>query len=337
MVRDTPGVPGRAARREGGARLRHHEGGARRLAGPHARERRGRQPGDRRGGRLPSRSAASCRTCRRACDELAPADGETARSRPTAGARRGCSGSLVPRNPRQAHRRPPAASSWSSTRARSSRSRPCYGRARITGLARIDGYPVGHHGQRPDAHLGGATDVAAGAKAVRLIQLCDTVPPAARRLRRRARPHGRPRVGASGHRAGRRPAGVRHLSTAGCRGSRSSIRRLYGVGGQAHHRAVGHVPPLRLAVGQLGVDAHRRRRGGRLPPGDRGGARSRRQAGRDRGTACRRWRRRSAPPRPPARTSSTRATPGRCWPSSSRTPSASWPRQLGPPPIPYRP
>ena len=50
---------------------------------------------------------------------------------------------------------------------------PHYGRARITGLARIDGYPVGVMANDP-LRLGGATDVAAGLKAARLIQLCDT-------------------------------------------------------------------------------------------------------------------------------------------------------------------
>jgi acetyl-CoA carboxylase carboxyltransferase component len=49
---------------------------------------------------------------------------------------------------------------------------PFYGRARITGLARLDGYPVGVMANNP--RHGAATDVAAGEKAMRLIQLCDT-------------------------------------------------------------------------------------------------------------------------------------------------------------------
>ena len=103
-------------------------------------------------------------------------------------------------------------------------------------------------------HLGGATDVAAGAKATRLIQLCDPfhlplvdfaderqlcdVPPPARRPRRRARPDGRPRVRAPGHRARRRPPGVRP-SLSRTPWIAVVVRRLYGVGGQSHHRPRG--------------------------------------------------------------------------------------------------
>lgn len=49
---------------------------------------------------------------------------------------------------------------------------PGYGRARITGLARINGYPVGVMAN--NLAFGGATDVAAGEKVIRLLQLCDT-------------------------------------------------------------------------------------------------------------------------------------------------------------------
>ncbi|HLZ70550.1 MAG TPA: carboxyl transferase domain-containing protein [Dehalococcoidia bacterium] len=49
---------------------------------------------------------------------------------------------------------------------------PFYGRARITGMARLDGYAVGVMANNPI--FGGATDVAAGEKVMRLIQLCDT-------------------------------------------------------------------------------------------------------------------------------------------------------------------
>ncbi len=49
---------------------------------------------------------------------------------------------------------------------------PHYGRARITGLARINGYPVGVMAN--NIMFGGSTDVAAGEKVIRLIQLCDT-------------------------------------------------------------------------------------------------------------------------------------------------------------------
>jgi len=50
---------------------------------------------------------------------------------------------------------------------------PRYGSARITGLARIRGYPVGIMANNP-MFLGGSTDVAAGDKVIRLLALCDT-------------------------------------------------------------------------------------------------------------------------------------------------------------------
>lgn len=50
---------------------------------------------------------------------------------------------------------------------------PQFGRARITGLARVDGYPVGVMANNPK-QFGGAMDKAAGEKTARLMQLCDT-------------------------------------------------------------------------------------------------------------------------------------------------------------------
>ena len=49
---------------------------------------------------------------------------------------------------------------------------PRHGRARITGLGRLNGYPVGIMANNPRQH-GGATDVAGGGKVMRLLQLCD--------------------------------------------------------------------------------------------------------------------------------------------------------------------
>lgn len=49
---------------------------------------------------------------------------------------------------------------------------PLYGRSRITGLARLNGYPIGVMTNNP-LHLGGSTDVAGGEKVIRLLQLCD--------------------------------------------------------------------------------------------------------------------------------------------------------------------
>jgi acetyl-CoA carboxylase carboxyltransferase component len=50
---------------------------------------------------------------------------------------------------------------------------PEFARSRITGLARVDGYPVGVMINNP-RYLGGSMDKAAGEKAARLLQLCDT-------------------------------------------------------------------------------------------------------------------------------------------------------------------
>ncbi len=50
---------------------------------------------------------------------------------------------------------------------------PHYGRSRILGLGRLDGYPVGVMINNPK-RLGGSMDVAAGTKVIRFLQLCDT-------------------------------------------------------------------------------------------------------------------------------------------------------------------
>ena len=50
---------------------------------------------------------------------------------------------------------------------------PGFGRSRITGLARFNGYPVGLMANNP-RYRGGSTDVASGTKVMRLLQLCDT-------------------------------------------------------------------------------------------------------------------------------------------------------------------
>jgi len=50
---------------------------------------------------------------------------------------------------------------------------PHYGRSRIVGLARINGYPTGVMINNPK-RLGGSMDVAAGTKVIRFLQMCDT-------------------------------------------------------------------------------------------------------------------------------------------------------------------
>ena len=80
--------------------------------------------------------------------------------------------SLVPRDRRRAYdgHKP---IEWTVDEGSFFEIAPKYGRARITGLARINGYPVGVMANNP-MHAGGSTDVAGGDKVIRLIQLCDT-------------------------------------------------------------------------------------------------------------------------------------------------------------------
>lgn len=114
---------------------------------------------------------------------------------------------------------------------------PLHGKARITGLARLHGYPVGLMCNDP-MHGGGATDIAAGGKAMRLIQLCNTfhLP-----LISLADEPGF-QVGIESERQGIERAGARLLSTV-CMSEMPwctvVIGRLYGVGGQCHHRPSG--------------------------------------------------------------------------------------------------
>ncbi len=114
---------------------------------------------------------------------------------------------------------------------------PGYGRARITGLARIDGYPVGIMANSP-RHYGGATDVAAGSKVIRLIQLCDTfhLP-----LVSLADEPGF-MVGPESEKLGIERAGARLVASV-CMSRMPWITivigKLFGVAGQCHHRPTG--------------------------------------------------------------------------------------------------
>jgi acetyl-CoA carboxylase carboxyltransferase component len=114
---------------------------------------------------------------------------------------------------------------------------PLFGRSRITGLARIDGYPVGVMSNNP-MHLGGATDVSAGEKVIRLLQLCDTfhLP-----LVSFADEPGF-MVGLESEKRGIERAGAR-LVCATCASQTPwvtvIVRALYGVAGQCQHRPTG--------------------------------------------------------------------------------------------------
>jgi acetyl-CoA carboxylase carboxyltransferase component len=113
---------------------------------------------------------------------------------------------------------------------------PFYGRARITGLARLNGYPVGLMAN--NALYGGATDVAGGEKVMRLIQLCDTfhLP-----LVSLADEPGF-QVGLESEKRGIERAGARLVITT-CSSQMPWItivmRQLYGVAGQCQHRPSG--------------------------------------------------------------------------------------------------
>jgi acetyl-CoA carboxylase carboxyltransferase component len=114
---------------------------------------------------------------------------------------------------------------------------PLYGRARITGLARIDGYPVAIMANNP-RYNGGSTDVAAGSKAMRLMQLADLfhLP-----LVSLADEPGF-MVGPDSERMGIERAGARMVATV-CNSRMPWITivigKLYGVAGQCHHRPSG--------------------------------------------------------------------------------------------------
>jgi len=113
---------------------------------------------------------------------------------------------------------------------------PAYGRARITGLARLNGYAVGIMANNP--MFGGSTDVAGGDKVIRLIQLCDTfhLP-----LVSLADEPGFT-VGIEQEKKGIERAGAR-LVVATCDSQMPWItvvmKQVYGVAGQCQHRPTG--------------------------------------------------------------------------------------------------
>jgi acetyl-CoA carboxylase carboxyltransferase component len=114
---------------------------------------------------------------------------------------------------------------------------PFYGRARITGLARINGYPVGVMANNPMIH-GGSTDVAGGSKVMRLMQLCDTFHLPLISFADEPGFH----VGLDSEKQGIERAGARLMTMVNL--SRMPwctivIGRLYGVAGQCQHRPHG--------------------------------------------------------------------------------------------------
>lgn len=112
-----------------------------------------------------------------------------------------------------------------------------HGRARVTGLARVHGYPVGIMANNP-MFLGGSTDVAAGGKVMRFLQMCDTfhVPVVSF-----ADEPGF-MVGPESERQGIERAGARLLSVV-CDTQMPwltiVVGQLFGVAGQCQHRPTG--------------------------------------------------------------------------------------------------
>ena len=114
---------------------------------------------------------------------------------------------------------------------------PHYGRSRITGLARVNGYPVGVMINNPN-HLGGSMDVAAGEKVIRFFSLCDTFHlPLVSFVDEPGF-----MVGLEAQKQGIVRAGARVVA-ASCRSQTPwisfYIRQAFGVAGQTQHRPTG--------------------------------------------------------------------------------------------------
>ena len=143
---------------------------------------------------------------------------------------------LVPRDRRRAYDGHKAIN-WCVDQGSFFEIAPFYGRSRITGLARINGYPVGVMANNP-MHEGGSTDVKGGSKVIRLIQLCDTfhLP-----LISFADEPGF-MVGLESEKAGIERAGAR-LVIATCQSrmpwATVVMGRVFGVAGQCQHRPTG--------------------------------------------------------------------------------------------------
>lgn len=114
---------------------------------------------------------------------------------------------------------------------------PRYGRSRVTGLGRLNGYPVGIMANNP-RHYGGSTDVADGSKVMRLLQLCDVFHLPIVSL---ADEPGF-MVGLESEKQGIERAGAQLVAVT-CQSRMPWITivigRLFGVAGQCHHRPTG--------------------------------------------------------------------------------------------------
>ena len=136
-----------------------------------------------------------------------------------------------------------------------------FGGSAITGLARLDGWPVAVLASDPYFYGGGWT-ADAGQKVTRFVDLADTFHlPVVHLVDMPGFV-----IGVEAEKAGTIRHGARALAAiyqARCRGARSWSARSFGVAGAAHQNHDEAALPLCLAVGRLGLAAGRgRHRGG---------------------------------------------------------------------------
>ena len=194
---------------------------------------------------------------------------------------------------------------------------PFYGRSRVVGLGRVDGYPVGVMINNPK-RLGGSMDVAAGTKVIRFLQLCDTFHLPMVYFADEPGFMVGPGTAAPRHRARRRQDAVcdaAHAHAVDYRHHPPTVRRCRAMPRPPER----HVQARRVAVRALGLDAHIGRRIGGVSPCHSRVGRPPRPRKRRSKPSSKRCRRRSRPPRrSTSRTSSTRAIRAR-WLASSCT------------------
>ena len=161
-----------------------------------------------------------------------------------------------------------------------------YGRPLVTALARLGGRPVGVLASDP-THYGGGLNADASEKLTRFADLCDQFHlPVVNFVDQPGFV-----IGTEAERRGTIRRGTRALVAvyqATVPWVSVLVRKVYGVAGAGARQRAGPEPPLRVAVGRLGLAADRGRPRGRLPARARGGRGPGRAARRDRGAAERR-------------------------------------------------
>ena len=160
---------------------------------------------------------------------------------------------------------------------------PTFGKAVITGLARMNGKVVGVIANNPMIY-GGAMDVKAARKQTHFIELCDCFHiPLVFFVDVPGFMVGKDAEEAATLREGMRAVYVGLQATVPM--FTVVVRKCYGMAGMGSHRQERHRLQDRVAVGRVGLAADRGRRRCRLPARDRGRARSQGPRARDRGRA----------------------------------------------------